>query len=107
MKNTKPGAFKTVLGVLTILLFSPAFNRLINAQNPELQQRVAEIKQSAAKNKQALAQYTWVEQVTISLKGQEKKVEHFQARLGPDGKTQKTRSTRRRRRLPNKAARDA
>jgi hypothetical protein len=90
MKNTKPGAFKTVLGVLTILLFSPAFNRLINAQNPELQQRVAEIKQSAAKNKQALAQYTWVEQVTISLKGQEKKVEHFQARLGPDGKTQKT-----------------
>ena len=90
MKNTKPGAFKTALGVLTILLFSPAFNRLINAQNPELQQRVAEIKQSAAKNKQALAQYTWVEQVTISLKGQEKKVEHFQARLGPDGKTQKT-----------------
>jgi hypothetical protein len=43
-----------------------------------------------AQNKQALAQYTWVEQVTISLKGEQKKPEHFQARLGPDGKPQKT-----------------
>lgn len=60
------------------------------AQNPELQQRVAEIKQAAAQNKQALAQYTWVEQVTISLKGEEKKQQHFQVRLGPDGKPQKT-----------------
>jgi hypothetical protein len=75
---------------LTTLLFSPAFNQPVNAQNPELQQKVAEIKQSAAKNKQALAGYTWIEQVTISLKGEQKKVEHFQARLGPDGKTQKT-----------------
>jgi len=60
------------------------------AQNPQLQQRIGEIKEAAGKNKQALAQYTWVEQVTISLKGQEKKQEHFQVRLGPDGKPQKT-----------------
>jgi hypothetical protein len=60
------------------------------AQNPELQQRVAEVKEAVAKNKQALAQFTWVEQVTISLKGEEKKQEHFQVRLGPDGKPQKT-----------------
>ena len=60
------------------------------AQNPELQQRVADIKQSAAKNKQSLAQYTWAEQVTISLKGEQKKQQHFQVRLGPDGKPQKT-----------------
>jgi hypothetical protein len=37
-----------------------------------------------------MAQYTWVEQVTISLKGEQKKQEHFQVRLGPDGKPQKT-----------------
>jgi hypothetical protein len=61
-----------------------------NAQNPELQERVAELKQASAKNKQALATYTWVEQVTISLKGEQKKQEHFQVRLGPDGKPQKT-----------------
>ncbi|HVN80471.1 MAG TPA: hypothetical protein VMW38_15860 [Terriglobia bacterium] len=60
------------------------------AQGPELQQRVAELKESMAKNKQSIAQYTWVEQVNISLKGELKKQQHFQVRLGPDGKPQKT-----------------
>src|SRR5579862_1131730 len=86
MKNKARHGFATLLllaaGVLSI--FSA------NAQNPELQQRVDEIKQSVAQNKQALAQYTWVEQVSISLKGEQKKQEHFQVRLGPDGKPQKT-----------------
>jgi hypothetical protein len=59
------------------------------AQSQEMRERVAEVKEAAAKNKQALAQYTWVEQVTISLKGEQKKQEHFQVRLGPDGKPQK------------------
>ena len=48
------------------------------------------MKEAAAKNKQAMAQYTWVEQINISLKGEQKKQEHFQVRLGPDGKPQKT-----------------
>lgn len=60
------------------------------ASNPELQQKVADLKAAMAKNKQALAQYTWVEQDTISLKGEQKKQEHFQVRLGPDGKPVKT-----------------
>ena len=55
-----------------------------------LQQQVGQLKESMAKNKQALAQYTWVETVTISLKGQEKKQQHFQVQMGPDGKPQKT-----------------
>jgi hypothetical protein len=62
---------------------------LVFAQNPDLQEKVAQVKQASAANKQALAQYTWVEQVTISLKGEQKKQEHFQVRLGPDGKPQK------------------
>lgn len=61
-----------------------------DAQNPEIQKRVEELKQASAKNKQNLMQYTWNEQVTISLKGEEKKQEHFQVRLGPDGSPQKT-----------------
>jgi hypothetical protein len=61
-----------------------------NAQNPELQQRVAEIKAAAAQNRQALMSYNWKEQVTISLKGEVKNVQHYQVRLGPDGKPQKT-----------------
>ena len=59
------------------------------AQNPEMQQKIADVKEAAAVNKQLLAQYTWVEQVTISLKGEQKKQEHFQVRLGPDGQQQK------------------
>jgi len=73
-----------------VLLMGLISNRPVSAQSPELQQRVAEIEQTAAKNKQALAQYTWVEQVTISLKGEQKKQEQFQVRLGPDGNPQKT-----------------
>ena len=86
MKNTVRHGFIGLLLVLcgVIGVFSAY------AQNPELQQRVADIKQAAAKNKQALAQYTWVEQVTISLKGEQKKQQHFQVRIGPDGKQQKT-----------------
>ena len=72
------------------LLAIECFTALATAQNPELQQKVAEIREASARNKQALAQYTWQEQVTISLKGEQKKQEHFQVRLGPDGKPQKT-----------------
>jgi hypothetical protein len=69
---------------------SAAFAWLLVAQSPELQQKVAEVKEAMAANKQALAQYTWTETDTISLKGEQKKQEHFQVRLGPDGKPQKT-----------------
>jgi hypothetical protein len=71
--------------VAFVLLVAVAFNLPVKAQNPELQQRLAEVKQAMAQNKQALAQYTWAEQVTISLKGEQKKQEHFQVRVGPDG----------------------
>jgi len=42
--------------------------------------------QAIAMNKQALAQYTWVEQHTIRLKGEQKKQEHFQGQMGHEGK---------------------
>jgi hypothetical protein len=60
------------------------------AQDPQLQQKLAAVKESAAKNKQSLAHYTWTEQQTTSIKGEVKKQETFQVRLGPDGKPQKT-----------------
>src|SRR5258708_35492470 len=60
------------------------------AQSPELQEKLAQIKQSSAANKQALAHYTWLEQQTISLKGSVKKTQQFQVRIGPDGQQQKT-----------------
>jgi hypothetical protein len=90
MKNTARRIRCITLLTLPVLLVSAGFIRTAKAQNPELQQRVADIKASAAKNKQALASYTWTEQITISLKGEQKKVEHFQVSQGPDGKPQKT-----------------
>jgi len=80
------------ISVLFLLLagFGAGFMPFAAAQNPEMQEKVAEAKEAMARNKQALAQYTWVEQITISLKGEQKKQEHFQVRLGPDGKPQKT-----------------
>jgi hypothetical protein len=60
------------------------------AQNPEMQQKVAALKEAAAANKQAMSHFTWVQQETVALKGEVKKQEVFQVRMGPDGKPQKT-----------------
>ena len=59
-------------------------------QGGEVQQRLAELKAASAQNKENLATYTWQEQDTISVKGETKKQELFQVRVGPDGKPQKT-----------------
>ena len=73
-----------------LLIASLAFACVLYAQEAGMQQQVAQLKESMAKNKQAIAQYTWTETVTISLKGQEKKQQHYQVQMGPDGKPQKT-----------------
>lgn len=73
-----------------LILATTGFARPIAAQSQQMQERIAEVKEAAARNKQGLAQYTWVEQVSIILKGEQKKQEHFQVQLGPDGKPQKT-----------------
>jgi len=64
--------------------------QLAMAQNPQLEQRVAQIKQAVAANAKSLVRYTWQEQQTIIVKGDVKKQELFQVRLGPDGKPQRT-----------------
>lgn len=88
MRNN--GRFPIALPILFVLLACVSSAPVAVAQNQELQQRIAEFKESAAQNRQALTQYTWVEQVSIILKGEQKKQEHFQVRLGPDGKPVKT-----------------
>ena len=90
MKIKAVQVFRTMFLPIFVLSAGAIFHPPVKAQGPELQERVAELKESMAKNKQSLAQYTWAEQVNISLKGELKKQEHFQVRLGPDGKSQKT-----------------
>jgi hypothetical protein len=90
MKQTDWSILRACHPLLLVLLAGTVFIRPANGQNADLQQHVTDIKQSMAKNKQALASYSWNEQVTISLKGEQKKQEHFQVRLGPDFKPEKT-----------------
>jgi hypothetical protein len=90
MKNTARHFVNTLLITMPALVVGAGFAHIAYAQSPELQQRIADIKQAAARNKQALMSYSWNEVVTISLKGEQKKQQHYQVRLGPDGKPQKT-----------------
>jgi hypothetical protein len=85
-----PKVFSTVtfIGFVFVVVLS---GRPLRAQDAaDLKARVAELKESSGKNKEALAQYTWKETVKIILKGEEKKTEHFQVHQGPDGKPVKT-----------------
>ncbi len=60
------------------------------AQESALQQKVAEVKQAAAENKQRLQQYQWTESIQITLKGDPKPASENLCRYGPDGQVQKT-----------------
>ncbi len=60
------------------------------AQNPDMLQKLQEVKAASAANKAALAHFTWQEQQVISLKGDVKKTEVYQVSVGPDGQQQKT-----------------
>lgn len=88
--NIKAYGFPATITFAGALLIPLLLVASASAQTADLQQRVSELKESAAKNKQAIAQYTWTEIVTIRLNGQERKQERFQVRMGPDGKPQKT-----------------
>jgi hypothetical protein len=90
LKITHTQITKLAAAAATGLALLGVFAASLHGQAALLQQRVAELKESTAKNKQALAQYTWVEKVTVYLKGEQKKTESFQVRMGPDGKPQKT-----------------
>lgn len=80
----------TFLAFSLLVVIGAVATQPVVAQNTELQQKVADLKQIAAANKQALAQYTYVQTTTISIKGEVKKVTHDQVVTGPDGKPQKT-----------------
>jgi hypothetical protein len=65
--------------------------RYFSDPRPEspLDEKLADIKQASAANKRALAHYTWLERQTISLKGNVKKTQQFQVRIGLHGQQQK------------------
>jgi hypothetical protein len=60
------------------------------AQNAELQQKLAAVKQSVAENKQRLQKYQWTETTQLTLKGDAKPPSLSLCQYGPGGQVQKT-----------------
>jgi hypothetical protein len=90
LKPTPTGAFAAISqrlmigGAIAFLAVGSAF-----AQNSELQEKVAAVKQAAAENKQKLLQYQWTETTQLALKGDPKPASTNLCRYGPDGQVQK------------------
>jgi hypothetical protein len=91
MKSTNPCAKVYSVAALGLcLLTSALWLPRSAAQSPEMQQRLTEVKNAVEVNKLLLAQYTWMEQDIISIKGEQKKEELYNVQMGPNGKPQKT-----------------
>jgi hypothetical protein len=68
------------------LLLTPT---TVKSQSPEIQQRIAALKQSVARDQQNLRQYEWIETTVISLKGEEKSRQQKRCYYGAEGSLQK------------------
>ena len=89
MRNTAWRKSSTTGLALLALLAGTEFICRANAQNPELQQRVAALKQTVARDRQSIRQYEWIETTVITLKGEEKSREQKQCYYGAEGSLQK------------------
>jgi hypothetical protein len=74
-----------MIGAVTIVVTAPLL-----AQSPEMQQKLATVKQTVAANKQRLQQYQWIETTQLTLDGDAKPSTQNLCRYGPDGQVQKT-----------------
>lgn len=74
-----------ILGVIALVA-----GVAVIAQNGELQQKLAAVKEAAAENKQRLRQYQWTETTQVTLKGDPKPPSEKLCQYGPDGQVQKT-----------------
>ena len=74
-----------IIGAAAFLATAPT-----PAQNSDVQQRFAAVKQSVAENQQKLQQYQWVETTQLTLNGDAKPPKESLCQYGPDGTVQKT-----------------
>jgi hypothetical protein len=88
----RPSSKLSSLFIVATMLatIAPAIAQTAAPAGGELQQRIAEIKQSTAANQQKLHKYQWTETTQATLKGEPKPPKQSLARYGPDGKVQKT-----------------
>jgi len=74
-----------MLGAVALIAAVP-----VHAQNGELRQKLAVVKQAVADNKQRLQQYQWVETTQLTLDGDAKPPTQNLCQYGPGGQVQKT-----------------
>ena len=87
MTNAFRTALRTIaLPLVAVVLFDGA---VATAQNPQMEEKLMAIKQNMTANKQKLAQYTWTETETISIKGDVKDTKTYQVQM-VNGQQQKT-----------------
>src|SRR5580693_4444228 len=93
MSNGMPTHTRTAVAiskrVIVIGAIALAASVAAIAQNGELQQKLAAVKQAAAENKQQLRQYQWTETTQLTLKGDPKPASEKLCQYGPDGQVQK------------------
>jgi hypothetical protein len=80
---------KCRFAVVACSIVSLLTGAIMQAQSPEMQQRVAALKQSAAQDQQNIRQYEWIETTVISLKGDEKSRQQKRCYYGAEGSLQK------------------
>jgi hypothetical protein len=68
------------------LLLMPA---IVRSQSTAMEERVAALKQSVARDQQNIRQYEWIETTVITLKGEEKSRQQKQCYYGAEGSLQK------------------
>ena len=83
----------SIVKLATMAFLALALAAAANAQaagsNPQVQQKLAALKQSAAQNQQRLHRYQWTETQQVTYKGDTKPQQQFMCQYGPDGKVQK------------------
>jgi hypothetical protein len=82
----KTGTLLIAAALLASLLPATAYGQ----GSPELQQKLAAVKQSVAENQQKLHQYQWTETTQLTLNGDAKPPSQSMCQYGPDGTVQKT-----------------
>jgi hypothetical protein len=73
----------------TLALLMTLSGAVALAQSPQMEQKLMAIKEKMAMNKQQLAQYSWQQTETISIKGEVKDTKVYRVQMGPSGQ-QKT-----------------
>jgi hypothetical protein len=63
---------------------------VVLAQGLSLEQQIAGIRTTIARSRDMLAEYTWQQQETISVKGKVQSQRLFESQLGPDGRIRRT-----------------